>query len=1069
MAGFTEKQKQTAIQNIETYFRDRGNTLIHPVVLDDDGNEIRGAENIFNVLSEGKRVRIPGEGNAVPDILRMNKNGRLHTLDAKAQADLVRRVDDRYRNIRQNEMPKGIDQDGNLIVSATAIEEVLVKGGTVRIPGEGNEPGALYTVDPQSTEEISKQVTEQYNAPVLAAGPVGIDEDGNPVEGAEKIAEALTQGKTIRIADRYDVGAYHTMQLGEAGGIDMSWIMPEVGIKINEENQNVQKPERPEYMDRPDEPEDLTQTVAAMVPAELRSYAENTWNEDSKAVDEFGEPLNSTDAILDALSKEDPVFVPEENGLYRRMVYRDGHLWESVEPVKVGEYLSSDEMRRVAISRSPQQDFLKKNGFTNARDLEGNVYTDQVAILEQLEKPGAKLYLYNDTHSILSVARNEDGMVQATAPKATADTEPLFFDRYPGLLPEDGDKILTFNKSEIERAVDEKGKKYGSADQILTALYGTDKHLRIYKTGETVPYDVVKKNNRFYVTKNLGDVKEEPFNSIGEVEPPEADPVKSFLKREWTFDGHLTPEEQKHEEQLKKAQGPAYVDTRIHFAFALDENGRMYRDLDEVSAYLRENGHKPLFIYDKDGGLPYAVEYKDGRMLKSDGPVCSRNRMRSSDAYEPKKSLDVDDIVHRADYSKVSQAKDLVSDWKKRKTFFENNIKEIEKVKKNGKPNPPARPKKPSLGFLNSIAYGFVWLFTAGRGDTEAHREYRERLENYPSMLNYYNTTTLPEYNSKKKAWDEYVENGETRLAEYKEGLKRATEKYAEVSAAYGEAKNVYNAELKGNDVWDVSTYRSKLEVELEGVADLQKEGRITRNNIFAHTWLKEAECEGKKASDPEARKALCAFIAGKAVEDQILNDRVSGELVNVGVENRRVEDLNSGRAYDALEKDADLNAMLDQMGDAPLRPHQIYSAFTERLATRQIQSKGYKTVYTDVMKAMNFTFGKKKIDESCVDDLIRLQRMQNYYEHDKGYALPYDEETAKKQYTSARENVRLVNRKPITEKEREPILKAVQALKAENREPMGLDEMLTAVNAKKKELADQAEAESQGPQMSKS
>ncbi len=312
MAGFTEEQKQTAIQNIEAYFRDRGNTLIHPVVLD-DGNEVRGAENIFNVLSEGKRVRIPGEGNAAPDILRMNKNGRLHTLDTKAQADLVRRVDDRYRNIRQNEMPKGIDQDGNL-------------------------------------------------------------------------------------------------------------------------------------------------------------------------------------------------------------------------------------------------------------------------------------------------------------------------------------------------------------------------------------------------------------------------------------------------------------------------------------------------------------------------------------------------IVHRADYSKVSQAKDLVSDWKKLKTFYEKNIENIENVKKKGKPNPPTRPKKPSLGFLNSIAYGFVWFFTAGHGDTEAHRQYRQQLDNYPNVLAHFAETTEKIYINDKKKWDEYVENGETRLAEYKEGLKRATEKYAEVSAAYTDAKNVYTDALKGNDVGDVTTYRGKLEVELEGVADLQKEGRITRNNIFAHTWLKEAE-----------------------------------------------------------------------------------------------------------------------------------------------------------------------------------------------------------------------------------
>ncbi|MBP5749406.1 MAG: hypothetical protein J6X24_01295, partial [Firmicutes bacterium] len=296
-------------------------------------------------------------------------------------------------------------------------------------------------------------------------------------------------------------------------------------------------------------------------------------------------------------------------------------------------------------------------------------------------------------------------------------------------------------------------------------------------------------------------------------------------------------------------------------------------------------------------------------------------------------------------------------------------------------------------------------------------------------------------------------------------GLANANKKLDEVRDKYEAAKNVYNEQLEDNDIVDVNRYRGNLEVRLEGVSDLMKEGKITRNNIFAHTWLKEAECEGKKASDPKARESLRAYIAARAVEEQILNDRVRGELVNVGVETRRVEDLNSGRAYQALEKDPDLNAMLDQMGDTELRPHQIYTAFTERLATRQIQSKGYKTVYTDVMKSMNFTFGEKKIDESCVDDLVRLHRLQKHYEKDKDYALPYDEKSANDQYVAARNNVRSVNRKPITDEERKPFLEAVRALKTENKGPMKLDEMLTAVKAKNKELVEQANAQAEGPQ----
>ena len=623
------------------------------------------------------------------------------------------------------------------------------------------------------SEEQKRKIIERINAYYRSgwgpdAVPTGIGEDGRELHGAEEIYQELIReipldedvivpdpsrvrrGRVLVLTPDGD-GSYDALTLDRDNELLRQWIMPEGGIQVNPENLNVNAPERPEYMDRPDEPEELKQTVASMIPPDLRSYAESTWNDGIKAQDDFGNPLESTDAILDTLGREDPVFIPAENNLYRRVVYRDGHLWESAEPVEAGEYVSSDEMRRVAISPSPQQDYLKKNGFTNAHDLQGNVYTDQVAILEQLEKPGAKLYLYDNKHSVMAVVRNENGMIHGTSPKVTTETDPLFFERYPGLLPEDGNKILTFDKNEIESAVDENGRKYDTPEKVLTALYGADKHLRIYKTGESVPYDVVKKNNRFYIGKKLEEIKDEPFNSIGEIEPPEQDPVKSFLKREWTFEGHSTPEEQKYEEELKKAQGPAYVDTRRHFAFALDENGRMYRDLDAVSDYLRKNERKPLFIFDKDGELPFAVEYKDGRMLRSNDPVSSQNRMRSSDAYEPKKSLDVDDIIHRADYSKVSQAKDDVSDWKKLVKFYEQNIKAIEDVKKAGKPKAPTKPKKPSLGFFSSIGYGFVWLFTFGQGDTKAHREYREKLENYPNVLSYYDTKLVPEYNKKRK------------------------------------------------------------------------------------------------------------------------------------------------------------------------------------------------------------------------------------------------------------------------------------------------------------------------------
>jgi hypothetical protein len=109
--------------------------------------------------------------------------------------------------------------------------------------------------------------------------------------------------------------------------------------------------------------------------------------------------------------------------------------------------------------------------------------------------------------------------------------------------------------------------------------------------------------------------------------------------------------------------------------------------------------------------------------------------------------------------------------------------------------------------------------------------------------------------------------------------------------------------------------------------------------------------------------------------------------------------------------------------------------------------------------------FGKKKVDESCIDDLIRLHRLQKYQKQDERYALPYDEKTANAQHQAARNNIRQIYRDPITEQDRQLFRPAVQALKAENKGPMKLDDMLTAVREKHHQLQEQEEV--QAPQAS--
>lgn len=113
-----------------------------------------------------------------------------------------------------------------------------------------------------------------------------------------------------------------------------------------------------------------------------------------------------------------------------------------------------------------------------------------------------------------------------------------------------------------------------------------------------------------------------------------------------------------------------------------------------------------------------------------------------------------------------------------------------------------------------------------------------------------------------------------------------------------------------------VKQYRDHLEVKMEGVSDLLWKGKITEDNLFAHTWLKRAECDQQPCSSMTARKALCAYIAADALEDEILSRRVHSIETSGSVIERRLAPLKNGKAVEDLMKNPELKKILDDLGD---------------------------------------------------------------------------------------------------------------------------------------------------------
>lgn len=969
---------------------------------------------------------------------------------------------------------------------------------------------------------------EEYFQQTLGenAEPAAIDGD-MMIRGSEDIYNSLMEGNRLLIIDPDDKDAYYAMEFDKRGTLVMQWISPEGGIRTNADNLNINAPDLPEYMTQEGQEEEIRQRSVVMVSETLRDYLARTYGEDgiAGAVDSDQKPIQDLDELAEKLSADEQVYVPVkgQEGLFYLLAFSNGELEVSKNPVPAGEYVSYDDRTTVPMEPDGIRPLLAENMIVSAQNADGELFFTREKIEEQLKK-GTRLMLFDQGRRHAIVAEYFRGELKVTprVERGVLDDENYNID--PGRLPEnerilgfriddidrlltpdgeeirdvakirealakegtrnylftkkdaefpiaienrggtyfrsktlyseaekkalsagafeeladqdlEGHYILDFRRDDLDYAADENGIKYDTPEKIVLALMKTDKSLEVYTKRDKERYEVERYNNRFYTSKeklpSIGDIGNEYFltNTL------------SMLKKRWLF-------------------GPGGGAEAKEFAFALDKEGHRYDSLEDVARKLDEDEGQKLFVFSKGGTLPYAVEKDRGQIYISDEVISAETKLPETHAFQPKKSLDMDDIIKRADKSEVFKAKDAVGDWKMLNMFYEKNLKSIEFVKKAGQPSVPTKPTKQPMGFWNSIGYGLTWLFTFGRGDTEAHRE-QTRL--YDLSVKSYKEN-LEEFKKKQEAWKDYLENGEKKIAEYTEGIERSKKKMEESRKVYNEAGEKFFAASKDNDRYAVIAYQNNTEVLLEGVADLQEKGKITRSNVFANTWLRSAECDGKPVSDPEARKALIRFLASRSVEQQILK-RADSEVVNPAHEERLVEQLNSGKAYEELEKDASLKAMLDEMGDKHINPDNIFSAYTKVLAEKSYASMGYKVRFPEIEKAIIDGFGEKKVDESCIDDLVRLFKFRQEMQKDMGTQLPYDEQSGKAQIKSMKHQVADVFR-PISAADRERWREPVEALKGQG--PMKLDEMLQKVLQKDREMveAENAASEKEGPEL---
>ncbi len=712
-----------------------------------------------------------------------------------------------------------------------------------------------------------------------------------------------------------------------------------------------------------------------------------------------------------------------------------------------------------------------------AKDAEGNRYETPEEIRKALSEENKMIFLYtndspeynqilvkdaeeeedreyrqelnrNPEHSYAVILRDGKYYVSAGEIRDVdqAKVKPDELIERPEALEER--RILDWKEEDVAYAEDAEGHKYEGPKAVKFALTGikvpkavydsmdeivrknlpkNDVELTVHFKDEREPVQVNRKNDRFEIevkstekTLGLKDLKSEDFEELNNVDVE----FRERFQRE-------------------------------DVAFAVDEHGKRFDSYEEIIDKLQE-GPGRLFVFEKtDNGLqPFAAENKHGLLLVSDQAVTPMARMKDSDEYTPLKSLDIDPLI-RFDLLKEDQElKEKKDDVGKRLEVIEKDLNTADRYKNEGAPKEPKMPVKPKLGVFNSIVWGLKKFFTLGFGDTDANRKLKQDLKKYNEEL-------IPEY-KKKMAVYQNMKGYYTRLqdADHINKLKSDQGKLKNENKKIKARKyELFDQIYKDGYQRQAEVYRSKIEVKLAGVKDLEEKGRITVDNLFAFIWQKGAELADKDLSDPAVREGLLEYIAASVTEERILTDRANYITHSKALDQRNVEELNNGNAVRYLKNDEVLKKCIEDAIESkePLYPYSFYRDYLSKLGNVEQRQKDSAERMKKLCVQMVKNFGEQTVTMEALDEVIRferamkaIKRTEQYKNADKLEKGTLSDSQAKTLFDDARRDMTFaLNR--VTNKERATYLPAFEALKGKG--PMKLDEMHRQIMHKTKEL----------------
>ena len=419
-------------------------------------------------------------------------------------------------------------------------------------------------------------------------------------------------------------------------------------------------------------------------------------------------------------------------------------------------------------------------------------------------------------------------------------------------------------------------------------------------------------------------------------------------------------------------------------AMAVDDNGKVYDSREAILKQLSQPGRR-LFVFKNDGDLPLVLGNKDGKLVASSEGVSSKMQapIKSGELFEAKKSLDPRDIAdipsHKA-YEKLYEHKKGPSLKVKKAQAW---IDEAETKKRKATEWLDEHKKPPKLGAMRTFQRWMYKAITLGFGETSAYKKYRARKDRWIKNVEY-NTQQIESMNRRIPAMK----------AAYAEGKKTIADLEKKIAAA----DSAYYSKSPSLQKEVVQKYRQNTEVRMEAIADIIKTGKVTQDTVFANTWLAEQNCKGKKIDDPGAVKALISYITSRSVEEKVLEETMKDPEYSRARNSMMVEGLNSGQAADALSRSGIFNKLAAEQGDKPIDPDKFYKSYQQRVSEKE--KKFSDLIYKLKVNRQQLIndFGEKPITRDCINDIAKLNVLDNWIERLETNRRRYEEYNRREQ-----------------------------------------------------------------------